>query len=113
LEAGVAPPVDLEATHSSALEFVNLEEFSSDNQAGKEVLVPFPADAMRAWPISPRVNSPKNNDLDLITPVGGTKRIFDPRFALLSGVFTLLYLGLTVWAWGEPSAFFGPPLGSG
>jgi hypothetical protein len=26
LEAGVAPPVDLEATHSSALEFVNLEE---------------------------------------------------------------------------------------
>ena len=26
LEAGVAPPVDLEATHSSALEFVSLEE---------------------------------------------------------------------------------------
>jgi len=26
LEAGVAPPVDLEATHSSALEFANLEE---------------------------------------------------------------------------------------
>jgi hypothetical protein len=38
------------------------------NQAGKEVLVPFPADAMRAWPISPRVNSPKNNDPDLIRP---------------------------------------------
>jgi len=33
------------------------------NQAGKEVLVPFP-DAMRAWPISPRVNSTKNNDPD-------------------------------------------------
>ena len=34
---------------------------------------------------------------------------FEPRFALLSGVFTLLYLGLTVWAWGVPSAFFGHP----
>src|SRR5271166_5752587 len=40
------------------------------NQAGKEVLVPYPADAMRAWPISPRVNSPKNNDLELIAPIG-------------------------------------------
>jgi len=39
------------------------------NQAGKEVLVPFPADTMRAWPISPRVNSPKNNDPDLIRPL--------------------------------------------
>jgi putative SOS response-associated peptidase YedK len=40
------------------------------NQAGKEVLGPFPADAMRAWPISPRVNSPKNDDPDLIKPQG-------------------------------------------
>ena len=29
LEAGVAPPVDLEATHSSALEFVSLEELQA------------------------------------------------------------------------------------
>ena len=29
LEAGVAPPVDLEATHSSALEFVNLQELQA------------------------------------------------------------------------------------
>jgi putative SOS response-associated peptidase YedK len=40
------------------------------NQAGKEVLVPFPADAMKAWPISPRVNSPKNNDPELVRPIG-------------------------------------------
>jgi hypothetical protein len=40
------------------------------NQAGKEVLVPFPDAAMRAWPISPRVNSPKNNDPDLLSSVG-------------------------------------------
>jgi hypothetical protein len=36
---------------------------------GKEVLVPFPADGMRAWPISPRVNSPRNNDPDLLEPI--------------------------------------------
>ena len=34
---------------------------------------------------------------------------FEPRFALLSGTVTSLYLGLTVWAWGEPSGFFGHP----
>jgi putative SOS response-associated peptidase YedK len=38
------------------------------NQAGKEVLTPFPAGAMRAWPISPRVNSPKNNDPQIMSP---------------------------------------------
>jgi len=30
LERGVAPPVDLEATHSSALEFVSLEELRAN-----------------------------------------------------------------------------------
>jgi putative SOS response-associated peptidase YedK len=43
------------------------------NQAGKEVLVPFPASAMRAWPISPSVNGPKNNDPHLLVPVHGIK----------------------------------------
>ena len=33
LEAGVAPPVDLEATHSSAVEFVNLEELQAHARA--------------------------------------------------------------------------------
>jgi putative SOS response-associated peptidase YedK len=32
-------------------------------EIGKEVLVPYPPDQMKAWPISSRVNSPKNNDL--------------------------------------------------
>jgi hypothetical protein len=31
-------------------------------EAGKEVLAAYPADRMKAWPVSPRVNSPKNND---------------------------------------------------
>jgi hypothetical protein len=28
-------------------------------EAGKEILVPYPANEMTVWPISPRVNSPK------------------------------------------------------
>jgi putative SOS response-associated peptidase YedK len=38
-------------------------------EAGKEVLVPFPADRMKAWPVSARVNSPKNNDAEIIVPI--------------------------------------------
>ena len=33
----------------------------------KALLKPFPADRMRIWPISPRVNSPINNDADIIS----------------------------------------------
>jgi len=38
-------------------------------EAGKEILVPYPADRMKAWPVSRRVNSPKNNDAGIIAPV--------------------------------------------
>ena len=38
-------------------------------EAGKEILVPFPADWMKAWRISSRVNSPKNNDAEIIAPI--------------------------------------------
>ena len=38
-------------------------------EAGKEILVPYPADRMKAWPISSRVNSPKNNDAEIVAPV--------------------------------------------
>jgi hypothetical protein len=34
-----------------------------------ELLVPYPADQMRMWEISPRVNSPKNDDPSLWEPV--------------------------------------------
>lgn len=34
---------------------------------------------------------------------------FDPRRALRSGAGTLLYLSLTVWAWGDAPSFFGHP----
>jgi putative SOS response-associated peptidase YedK len=38
-------------------------------EAEKEILVPFPADRMKAWPVSARVNSPKNDDAAVILPV--------------------------------------------
>ena len=37
--------------------------------AGKEILVPYPAERMKAWPISARVNSPKNDDAEIMVPV--------------------------------------------
>jgi putative SOS response-associated peptidase YedK len=36
----------------------------------KELLKPFPADQMKMWPIGSRVNSPKNDDADIFTPIG-------------------------------------------
>jgi putative SOS response-associated peptidase YedK len=38
-------------------------------EAGKEVLVPFPADRMKASPVSSRANCPKNDDAEIIEPV--------------------------------------------
>jgi SOS response associated peptidase (SRAP) len=35
----------------------------------KDLLVPYPADQMRMWKISPRVNSPKNDDPSLWEPL--------------------------------------------
>ena len=44
-------------------------------EAGKEVLVPYPAERMKAWPISARVNSPKNDDAEIIVPVDRHEKI--------------------------------------
>jgi putative SOS response-associated peptidase YedK len=38
-------------------------------EAGKEILVPFPANRMKAWPIDARVNSPENNDPEIFVPI--------------------------------------------
>jgi len=54
-------------------------------EAGKEVLVPYPADRMKAWPIDARVNSPKNNDAE-IAPIElntGRDLVSDPRVGTL------------------------------
>jgi putative SOS response-associated peptidase YedK len=39
-----------------------------NGEAGKEVLTPFPADKMKAWPISTLVNTRRNNDPHIIDP---------------------------------------------
>jgi putative SOS response-associated peptidase YedK len=36
----------------------------------KELLKPFPADLMKMRPIASRVNSPKNDDPAILTPIG-------------------------------------------
>jgi putative SOS response-associated peptidase YedK len=38
-------------------------------EAGKEILVPFSADRMKAWPVSGRVNSPKNDDAEIVASI--------------------------------------------
>ncbi len=35
----------------------------------RDLLRPFPAEVMRMWPISTRVNSPRNDDPSLLEPV--------------------------------------------
>jgi len=44
----------------------------------KELLVPYPANQMRMWEISPRVNSPKNDDPSLWEPVYADARQTTP-----------------------------------
>jgi putative SOS response-associated peptidase YedK len=41
----------------------------TDNENLKELLLPYPADEMGMWEISPRVNSPKNDDPSLWEPL--------------------------------------------
>jgi putative SOS response-associated peptidase YedK len=41
----------------------------TENGNLKELLVPYPTDQMRMWEISPRVNSPKNDDPSRWEPV--------------------------------------------
>ena len=40
-----------------------------NGSAGKEILIPFVAEEMTAWPISTRVNSPLNNDPAIVSRV--------------------------------------------
>ena len=41
----------------------------SDEPDPNELMRPFPADSMRMWPISTRVNKPENDDPSIIEPV--------------------------------------------
>jgi putative SOS response-associated peptidase YedK len=54
-------------------------------EAGKEVLVPFPADRMKASPVSSRANCPKNDDAEIIEPV---ENYFDARLVKYASPFS-------------------------
>ena len=45
------------------------ERWLSDDPNPRDVMRPFPADAMRMWPISTRVNRPENDDASILEPV--------------------------------------------
>jgi putative SOS response-associated peptidase YedK len=45
------------------------ERWLSDDPDPRDLLRPFPADQMRMWPISTRVNKPENDDAAIIAPV--------------------------------------------
>lgn len=47
-------------------------------EAGKQILAPYPADRMTVWPIRPRVNSPKNDDPDILEPIVADAQIRRP-----------------------------------
>ena len=45
----------------------------------KELLKPYPADEMKMWPISQRVNSPKNDDPSLVEPLHAQPSSYENR----------------------------------
>ena len=66
-------------------------------EVGKDVLVPFPADRMNAWPIDARVNSPKNNDPQIILLIELDPEHYLPLIhALTKGASECLLLGTIV-----------------
>ena len=59
--------------------------------AGKEILVPYPADRMKAWPISARVNSPKNAATEIIAPV-------ELNTGAVGGISTMVFSRNLLWS---------------
>jgi hypothetical protein len=45
----------------------------------KELLKPYPADEMKMWSISQRVNSPKNDDPSLVEPLHAQPSSYENR----------------------------------
>jgi hypothetical protein len=86
-------------TSATGHDFVMLSNFLTDR--GKvsyldlawETLTPYPDDLMVAWPVSTRVNTPKNNDAKLIEPSWLWSCSYNPAFDRLGiaigvGLFT-------------------------
>jgi putative SOS response-associated peptidase YedK len=64
-------PNDLVREIHTRMPVILPEEYHSAwlaGETGKEILTPFPTEKMKAWPISPRVKSPRNNDPTILAP---------------------------------------------
>jgi len=46
----------------------NYDRWLSDEPDPRDLLRPFPSELMAIWPVSTRVNTPKNDDPDLLVP---------------------------------------------
>ena len=42
----------------------------SDEPDPRDLVLPFPAEPMRMWPICTRVNKPENDDPSIVEPIG-------------------------------------------
>jgi putative SOS response-associated peptidase YedK len=51
------------------------ERWLGSEPEARDLLITFPPETMRMWPISPRVNSWENDDADLLTPVPEAERM--------------------------------------
>jgi putative SOS response-associated peptidase YedK len=45
------------------------ERWLSDETGARDLMQPFPAEPMRMWPISTRVNKPENDDQSILEPI--------------------------------------------
>ncbi len=51
-----------------------LDPAMSDMEPVQALLTPYPADAMMAYPVSPRINSPANDAADLVESLASASR---------------------------------------
>ena len=60
---------DIHNRMPAILQPLDYDRWLSDEPDPRDLLRPFPADLMRMWPISTRVNKPENDDASIIEPV--------------------------------------------
>jgi hypothetical protein len=58
----------VKARQGELVTVIPCDQFSGEPDP-RDLLRPFPADLMRMWPISMRVNKPENDDASIVEPV--------------------------------------------
>src|SRR3954453_14377015 len=61
--------IDLRDGRVLTIGWLDYDRWLSDEPGPRDLLRPFPADLMRMWPISTRVNKPENDDPTIVEPV--------------------------------------------